>query len=137
MILGKPYESRAHFTIACRTTVVPSIDSSRPRRIDRGPAVQGSFIYPDGITARCGRAPVFSNGSTMNRQRIFRFGLMIWQTGGLSPEQLLRIVKSKRRYSPHFRAAALRRLVLEAPLSVTCGKPFAERRRRVRQHYSV
>ncbi|RKT10622.1 hypothetical protein B0G69_8055 [Paraburkholderia sp. RAU2J] len=73
----------------------------------------------------------------MNRQRIFSFGLMVWQTHGLSHEELLRIVKAKKRYSPHFRAAALRHLVMAAPLSVTAGRPFAERRRRVRAHYRI
>lgn len=73
----------------------------------------------------------------MNRQRIFRFGLMIWQTHGLSREQLLGIVKAKKRYSAHFRSAALRHLVMDAPLSITNGRPFAERRRRVRKHYGI
>lgn len=73
----------------------------------------------------------------MNRQRIFRFGLMVWQTYGLPHEQLLKIVKSRTRYSTHFRAAALRHLVAEAPLSVTCGRPYAERRRRVRRYYGI
>jgi hypothetical protein len=67
----------------------------------------------------------------MNRDRIFRFGMMVWQTYGLSKEELLRIVRSKNRYSTRYRAAALRHLVCEAPLSVTGGYPFAERRRRV------
>jgi hypothetical protein len=73
----------------------------------------------------------------MNRQRIVRFGLMIRQTHGLSRGQLLSIVKAKKCHSTHFRAAALRHLVMDAPLAVTCGRPFAERRRRVRQHYGI
>lgn len=73
----------------------------------------------------------------MNRQRIFRFSLMIWQTCGLPREDLLRIVKAKRRYSTHYRAAALRHLVGDAPLAVTGGRPFAERRRLVRQHCGI
>jgi hypothetical protein len=73
----------------------------------------------------------------MNRQRIFRFGLMVWQTYGFSREQLVRIVRSKALYSAHYRTAALRHLVVAAPLSVTGGQPFAERRRRVRQHYGI
>jgi hypothetical protein len=62
---------------------------------------------------------------------------MVWQTHGLSHDQLLRIVKAKRRYSRHFRAAALRHLVMDAPLAVTGGRPFAERRRRVRAYYGI
>jgi len=73
----------------------------------------------------------------MNRQRILRFGLMIWQTHGLPHEELLRIVRAKQRRSAHFRAAALRHLVAKAPLSVTGGHPFAERRRRVRRYYGI
>ncbi|MGP8486073.1 hypothetical protein ACT2FY_08745 [Paraburkholderia fungorum] len=73
----------------------------------------------------------------MNRQRLFSFGLMVWQTHGLSHDQLLRIVSAKNRYSPRFRAAALRHLVAAAPVSITGGRPFAERRRRVRAHYRV
>lgn len=73
----------------------------------------------------------------MNRQRILRFGMMVWQTYGLPHEQLVRIVRAKKRHSAHFRAAALRHLVAEAPLSVTGGRPFAERRRRVRRYYGI
>lgn len=35
------------------------------------------------------------------------------------------------------RAAGLRVLIARAPVSVTLGRPFAERRRLVRQHYAV
>jgi hypothetical protein len=73
----------------------------------------------------------------MNRERILRFGLMIFQTYGLPHEALVQIVRSKRRYSPHYRAAALRNLVGVAPVWVTGGQPFAERRRRVRSHYDL
>jgi hypothetical protein len=73
----------------------------------------------------------------MNRQRILRFGLMIFQTYGLPHEALVQIIRSQKRYSTHYRAAALRNLVGGAPLSVTAGRPFAERRRRVRRHYDL
>ena len=73
----------------------------------------------------------------MNRQRILRFGLMLYGTSGLSHDALIGIVKAKRRYSTHYRAAALRHLVIDAPLSVTGGRPFAERRRLVRRHYGI
>jgi microcystin degradation protein MlrC len=73
----------------------------------------------------------------MNRERILRFSMQMFHLYGLPPDELVRIVKSKRRYSAHYRAAALRHLVMDAPLSVTNGRPFAERRRRVRQHYGI
>lgn len=73
----------------------------------------------------------------MNRERILRFGLMIFQTYGLPQEALVHIVKAKKRYSTHYRAAALRNLVGDAPLSVTGGQHFAERRRRVRRHFGI
>jgi hypothetical protein len=73
----------------------------------------------------------------MNRERILRFGLMIYQTNGLPHEALVHIVRAKKRYSTHCRAAARRHLVIDAPLSVTGGQPFAERRRRVRRHYNI
>ena len=73
----------------------------------------------------------------MNRQRILRFGMMLYDTSGLSQDALIGIVKSRLRYSTHYRAAALRHLVIDAPLSVTCGRPFAERRRLVRRHYGI
>jgi hypothetical protein len=73
----------------------------------------------------------------MNRERILRFGMMLYHLYGMSNDELVRIVKSKKRYSTHYRAAALRHLVIDAPLSVTGGQPFAERRRRVRRHYNI
>lgn len=73
----------------------------------------------------------------MIRQRILRFGMQMFHTYGLSRDELVRIVKAKKRYSAHYRAAALRHLVADAPLSVTGGQPFAERRRRVRRHYGL
>lgn len=50
---------------------------------------------------------------------------------------LVRIIRSKDCYSVRVRAAALRNLVGIASLDVTQGRPFAERRRLVRQHYDV
>lgn len=73
----------------------------------------------------------------MNRERTLRFGMQLYHLYGLPETALLRVVKSKKRYSPHYRAAALRHLVCAAPLSVTEDRPFAERRRRVRKHYGI
>jgi hypothetical protein len=73
----------------------------------------------------------------MNRERIFQFSVLIWQTYDLPRDLLLLIVKANERFSPQHRAAALRHVVMDAPLSVTGGGPFAERRRRVRRHYGI
>lgn len=73
----------------------------------------------------------------MNRERILRLSMTLYHLRGLSDDQLLRVIKSKHRYSTHYRVAALRHLVAGAPLAVTGGQPCAERRRRVRRHYGI
>jgi hypothetical protein len=73
----------------------------------------------------------------MNRQRIIHFAFMVYDTRRCSTEALIAIVRARGRYSPQYRTAALRHLVMDAPLEVTGGRPFAERRRRVRQHYGI
>jgi hypothetical protein len=73
----------------------------------------------------------------MNRERMLRFALQVYHTSFLSHEALIGVVRSKRRYSTHYRAAALRDVVMNAPLIVTGGRPFAERRRLVRRHYGI
>ncbi|MFM0027456.1 hypothetical protein PQR70_14455 [Paraburkholderia madseniana] len=73
----------------------------------------------------------------MNRERILRLSMTLYHLRDLPDDQLVRIVKSKNRYSTHYRAAALRHLVAGAPLAVTGGQPFAERRRRVKRHYGI
>jgi hypothetical protein len=73
----------------------------------------------------------------MNRQRVLRFALQVYRTSFLSHDALIDVVKAKRLYSTHYRAAALRHVVLNAPLSVTGGRSFAERRRLVRRHYGI
>lgn len=73
----------------------------------------------------------------MNRERILRFVRQMYQLYGLPHAELLRIVKADTCYPPQYRVAALRHLVCAAPLSVTGGRPYAERRRRVRKHYGI
>ena len=58
-------------------------------------------------------------------------------TDCLPTYHLVRIIRSKDCYSVRMRAAALRTLVCKAPLDVTLGRPYAERRRLVRKHYDV
>ncbi|MGF6265380.1 hypothetical protein OKW49_006373 [Paraburkholderia youngii] len=73
----------------------------------------------------------------MSRQRIYRFSRYIAQTYALPQEDLICVVRGRDCYSPMFRAAALRHLVLWAPLHVTGGQPFAARRRAVRRFYQL
>jgi hypothetical protein len=51
-------------------------------------------------------------------------------------EQLLAVIREPR-YPPLLRLAALRWLVHWAPLDVTKGAPYPQRRRLVRRHYGV
>jgi hypothetical protein len=51
-------------------------------------------------------------------------------------EQLLAVMQD-RRYPPLLRVAALRWLIHWAPLDITKGAPYLQRRRYVRQHYGV
>lgn len=50
--------------------------------------------------------------------------------------QLLGVIR-ERRYPPLLRVAALRCLVHWAPLDITRGAPYPQRRRHVRRHYGV
>ena len=54
----------------------------------------------------------------------------------LPNQHLLRIIADKT-HPPLARAAALRILVATAPIDVTQGRPFLERRWLVREHYRV
>ena len=61
----------------------------------------------------------------------------IRQLYGCRTEQLMYVLSRPDRYSPLFRSAALRNLVASAPLTVTQGRSYLERRRLVRCHYGV
>ncbi|WP_165489504.1 hypothetical protein [Paraburkholderia hospita] len=52
----------------------------------------------------------------MFRQRIIRFSRNVARTYALPLDVLVSIVRAPDRYSPMFRAAALRHIVLQAPL---------------------
>lgn len=64
--------------------------------------------------------------------------LVVFCTGlrGYDADQLVAIVR-ERRHTPLLRVAALRALAAQAPLEVTRGAPYAQRRRSVRRHYGV
>ncbi|MGF6969594.1 hypothetical protein OKW43_006689 [Paraburkholderia sp. WC7.3g] len=73
----------------------------------------------------------------MSRQRIYLFSRYVARTYVLPLENLIAIVRARDCYSPMFRAAALRHIVMQAPLQVTGGQPFAARRRAVRSFYQL
>ncbi|CAB3806761.1 hypothetical protein LMG28138_05840 [Pararobbsia alpina] len=73
----------------------------------------------------------------MIRQRLTRFSRCVFDTHQLPHGLLVSIVRARDRYSPLFRAAALRHIVADAPLAVTGGRPFAQRRRAVRRFYQL
>ncbi|TFE36950.1 hypothetical protein E2553_45830 [Paraburkholderia dipogonis] len=73
----------------------------------------------------------------MSRQRIYLFSRYVARTYALPLENLTTIVRARDCYSPMFRAAALRHIVMQAPLHVTGGQPFAARRRAVRRFYQL
>jgi len=68
------------------------------------------------------------------RQRFFGH---LRATDVLPQHHLLRVVRSKEAYSALMRAAALRHLVAQAPIEITQGRPFAERRRLVRSYFKI
>jgi hypothetical protein len=51
-------------------------------------------------------------------------------------DDLVALIREQR-YPPLLRIAALRWLIHLAPLDVTHGAPYVDRRRHVRQHYGV
>lgn len=69
--------------------------------------------------------------------RLQRFIAYVHKLSGTPAPVLENLVRDRARYSPLYRSAALRHLVCDAPLEVTGGRPYAERRRRVRQHYGI
>lgn len=72
----------------------------------------------------------------MLTRRLTRLITFVHGLSRQQPEELQGIVREKR-YPPLLREAALRWLVHSAPLSVTHGAPFAQRRRYVRRFYGV
>jgi len=72
----------------------------------------------------------------MLTKRLTRLITFIQGLSRQQPQALQEIVREKR-YPPLLREAALRWLVHSAPLTVTQGAPFAQRRRHVRRFYGV
>lgn len=68
------------------------------------------------------------------RQRFFGH---IRATNVLPIHHLVRVASAKNQYSPLMRAAALRNLVASAPVEVTKGRCYLERRKLVRAHYGI
>ena len=68
------------------------------------------------------------------RQKFFGH---IRATTVLPHHHLIRVVQAAHQYSPLMRVAALRILIANAPVEVTKGRCYLERRRLVRTHYGV
>lgn len=68
------------------------------------------------------------------RQRFFGH---IRATNVLPIHHLVRVARAQGQYTPLMRAAALRNLVASAPIDVTKGRCYLERRRLVRAHYGI
>lgn len=73
----------------------------------------------------------------MFNRHLARFSRLVFQTSGLPEAVLLSIVRDRAGFSARYRTAALRHLIHCAPVSITQGLPFAQRRRRVRSHYGI
>lgn len=67
----------------------------------------------------------------LHRLLVLSTGLRMYST-----VQLLAVLQ-ERRYPPLLRLAALRWLIHGAPLEVTHGAPYPDRRRFVRLHYGI
>ena len=72
--------------------------------------------------------------ASAKRQRFFGH---IRSTNVLPIYHLVRVANAKEQYSPLMRAAALRNLVCIAPLEITKGACYLERRRSVRAFYGI
>jgi len=83
------------------------------------------------------RCPTLDEVYVLASEKRQRFMLHVRTTNVLPIYHLVRIAKARDSYSPQMRAAALRNLVAQAPVEVTQGRCFAERRRLVRAHYEV
>ncbi len=70
-------------------------------------------------------------------QRRQRFFFYVRQTYGLAEDELVRVIRASEQYTPALRVAALRNLVAIAPISVTQGRCYAQRRSLVRAHYAI
>jgi len=74
---------------------------------------------------------------TLISVRFERFMRCILLLYPLCAEDLREVIREERAHTPVMRAAALRLLVGQSPLSVTMGLPYFARRRLVRTHYAV
>lgn len=78
--------------------------------------------------------PNFRVLASLRRQRFFGH---IQASNVLPVYHLVRIAKAKGQYSPLMRVAALRNLIAAAPLEITQGRSYLERRQLVRIHYGI
>lgn len=83
------------------------------------------------------RCPSLDEVYVLASEKRQRFFWHIRTTYVQPPFRLIRIIRSADSYSPLMRAAALRNLIATAPIEVTRGCCYPERRRLVRAHYRV
>ncbi len=79
------------------------------------------------------RCPTLSEIDVLASETRQRFMLHVRTTSVLAAYHLVRIARSS--HSPQMCSAALRNLVCRAPIEVTSGRPYPEKRRLVRAHY--
>lgn len=73
----------------------------------------------------------------MRSERLHRLTLLLRDTRNAHSDTLIQVVREKHRFTPLLRVAALRELIGRAPVEVTLGRPYLERRRLVRQHFGI
>ncbi len=83
------------------------------------------------------RCPTLEEVYVLASEKRQRFMQHVRTTYVLPRFHLIRIIRSAESYSPQMRAAALRNLVYSAPIEVTQGRCYLEKRRLVRAHYGV
>jgi len=69
--------------------------------------------------------------------RVHSFRFFVMKLSGVPLHVLLNILQQPTSFTTLYRSASLRILISRAPLDVTQGRPYAERRRLVRGAFSV
>jgi len=83
------------------------------------------------------RCPTLDEVFVLASEKRQRFMQHVRTTYVLPRFHLLRVIRSAKSYSPLMRAAALRNLVCSAPIEITRGRCYSERRRLVRAYFGV
>lgn len=119
-------------------------NTSRP--IDREASQAGASTLtnsPMPTSQQVGKRPDFEETNMDSVLRVLagekrqRFFGHLRATEVLPDHHLIRVARASSQYPATLRAAALRHLVSRAPLEVTLGRPFSERRRLTRAHHGI